>query len=32
MKDVMDSPCFREVKTICNMRDLSSYPKGSILP
>jgi hypothetical protein len=32
MEDIVNFPCFREVKMVCYMRDFSSYPKGSILP
>jgi hypothetical protein len=32
MEDVMNFPCFREVKTVCYMRDSDSYSKGSIPP
>jgi len=32
MEDVVDFPCFREVKTICYVRDSSGYLKGSVLP
>jgi hypothetical protein len=32
MEDVVNFPCFREGKMVCDMRDFSSYPKGFILP
>jgi hypothetical protein len=32
MEDIMDLPCFRDVEAVCNVRNLSSYLKRSILP
>jgi hypothetical protein len=32
MEDIMNFPCFREGKMICNVREFSGYPKGSIPP
>jgi hypothetical protein len=32
MEDIVNFPCFREVKMVCDVRDLGGYPKGSIPP
>jgi len=32
MEDIMDLPCFREVETVCDMRNLSGYLKRSVPP
>jgi len=32
MEDVKNFPCFREGETICDVRDFSGYPKGSVPP
>jgi hypothetical protein len=32
MEDVMDLPCFRKVKPICNMGYLGGYLKRSVWP
>jgi hypothetical protein len=32
MEDIMDLPCFGEVETVCNVRNLSGYLKRSVPP
>jgi hypothetical protein len=32
MEDIVNFPCFREVKSISDMGDFGSYPKGSVPP